>query len=103
MDLNMRKILIADGKPIIKLDPHTQILNRHTHVARKVNFALTFADILQPKIIKPNVTHCNRARKVAGGRGRWMASESEPQGGTCCRVSILFGFSTFALALHEPN
>lgn len=30
MDLNMRKILIADGKPIIKLDPHTDTQQTHT-------------------------------------------------------------------------
>lgn len=81
----MRKILIADGKPIIKLDPHT-------HVCRKVNFALTFADILQPKLLS-QMSHTATAHpnvaiqfqlKGAGGGGEAGPGEQPAVGCPFC-------------------
>lgn len=42
------------------------LLKSQSHTHCKVNFALTFADILQPKIIKPNVTHSNHSNAFTG-------------------------------------
>lgn len=59
---------------------HTlSLTHTHTHVCRKVNFALTFADILQPKIIKPNVTHCNRTPPNVATHSNWSEHEEEEE------------------------